>query len=107
MTQLDPIIHPLPRFKICAVLNAYQAVGAGESVRREMQFAVLRKEVDMSAASLSKQLNVLEDTGYIERFREYGSTRSKDKVWVMLSEQGVKAFEEHLAALKEAAGGSF
>ncbi len=102
MAALDPVIHTLNRFKICAALNAF---GAGEGqVRKEMKFAALREEVGISDATLSKQLGTLEDHGYVSRFREYGSSRGKDTVWVMLTTAGKSAFEGHLAALREMVG---
>ncbi|MHC2797947.1 transcriptional regulator [Corynebacterium hesseae] len=104
MSELDPIIHPLNRFKICATLNAFGARQGGE-VNREMKFAVLRDRTELSDASLSKQLGVLEQAGYVTRFREYGTSRAKDSVWVALTEQGKIAFDGHLAALKDLAEG--
>ena len=104
MSELDPIIHPLNRFKICATLNAFGARQGGE-VNREMKFAVLRDRTELSNASLSKQLGVLEQAGYVTRFREYGTSRAKDSVWVALTEQGKIAFDGHLAALKDLAEG--
>ena len=104
MSGLDPIIHPLNRFKICATLNAFGARQGGE-VNREMKFAVLRDRTELSDASLSKQLGVLEQAGYVTRFREYGTSRAKDSVWVALTEQGKIAFDGHLAALKDLAEG--
>ncbi|ERS53253.1 MULTISPECIES: transcriptional regulator [Corynebacterium] len=101
LSDIDPVIYPLNRFKICAVLNARGAVEG--QVRREMRFAALREEVDQSAATLSKQLTALEKEGYISRFREYGSSRDKDTVWVMLTATGKSAFDAHLAALKSLA----
>lgn len=103
MSGLDPIIHPLNRFKICATLNAFGATQGGE-VNREMKFAMLRDRTELSDASLSKQLGALEEAGYVTRFREYGTSRAKDSVWVALTEQGKIAFDGHLAALKQLAG---
>ena len=104
MNGLDPVIHPLNRFKICATLNAFGATQGGE-VNREMKFAMLRDRTELSDASLSKQLGALEKAGYVTRFREYGSTRAKDTVWVTLTATGAQAFENHTAALREIAGG--
>ena len=104
MSELDPVIHPLNRFKICATLNAFGATQGGE-VNREMKFAMLRARTELSDASLSKQLVALEKAGYVTRFREYGTSRAKDSVWVALTEQGKIAFDGHLAALKELAEG--
>lgn len=103
MSGVDPIIHPLNRFKICATLNAFGATQGGE-VNREMKFAVLRDRTELSDATLSKQLGALESAGYVTRFREYGSSRAKDSVWVALTESGKAAFDGHLTALKELAG---
>lgn len=104
MSELDPIIHPLNRFKICATLNAFGATQGGD-VNREMKFAMLRDHTELSDASLSKQFGALEQAGYVTRFREYGTSRAKDSVWVALTEQGKIAFDDHLAALKDLAEG--
>ena len=96
--MIDPVIHPLNRLKICAALRA---AGATEGeVRREMRFGRLREITELSDATLSKQLSVLEEHGYITRFREYGSSRAKDTVWVTLTRAGEQALEGHLDALK-------
>lgn len=99
--MIDPVIHPINRLKICAVLSA---AGAVESdVRYEMRFSALRDAVDVTDATLSKQLGALEDAGYITRFREYGASRAKDVVWVTLTAKGKEAFDGHVAALREIA----
>lgn len=100
--QLDPVIHPLNRFKICAVLNAYGATEG--AVNQEMEFSSLAREVDLSPSALSKQLSALQEAEYVSRFREYGSTRGKDTVWVSLTTRGRAAFQKHLTALKDIAG---
>ncbi len=97
MSGLDPIIHPLNRFKICATLNAFGATQGGE-VNREMKFAMLRDRTELSDASLPKQLGALEEAGYVTRFREYGTSRAKDSVWVALTEQGKTRFRRPLGS---------
>ena len=102
MSGLDPLIHPLSRFKVCATLRA---AGATEgNVRREMKFKNLGEATELTDSTLSKHLGALEKAGYIVRNREYGATRAKDTVWVMLTERGTRAFDGHLAALQELAG---
>ena len=101
---IDPVIHPLARLKICAALFHGGAVEKQTS-RHEMRFSALRDQLQMSDSALSKQLATLEEHGYITRFREYGSTRAKDTVWVTLTETGAQAFEQHTAALREIADG--
>lgn len=101
---IDPVIHPLARLKICAALFHGGAVEK-QSSRFEMRFSALRDQLQMSDSALSKQLATLEEHGYVTRFREYGSSRAKDTVWVTLTETGAQAFERHTAALREIAGG--
>lgn len=101
MAQLDPVIHPLNRLRICATLNA--AGATQEGVHREMKFAALRDAVGLSDASLSKQLGHLQEAGYITRNREYGLTRAGDTVWVQLTASGKRAFDGHIAALRQIA----
>lgn len=101
--SFDPIIHPISRLRICAALDAAGATKGERRVDREMKFAVLRDLTDLSDATLSKQLGVLESHGYVRRYREYGSSRAKDTVWVSLTEAGGRALRGHLAALRQIA----
>lgn len=100
---LDPVIHPINRLRICAALNSAGAL-EGDGPDREMKFAVLRDLVNLSDATLSKQLGALESAGYVNRHREYGSSRAKDTVWISLTATGAGAFRRHLAALRHIAG---
>lgn len=104
MSGIDPVIHPLARLRICAALYHAGAVEKQTS-RHEMRFGALKDKVDLSDSALSKQLATLEEHGYVTRFREYGSTRARDTVWVTLTAAGARAFENHTAALREIAGG--
>ena len=104
MSGINPVIHPLARLKICAALYHAGAVEKQTS-RHEMRFGALKDKVDLSDSALSKQLATLEEHGYVTRFREYGSTRARDTVWVTLTAAGARAFENHTAALREIAGG--
>lgn len=101
---IDPVIHPLTRLKICAALYHAGAVEK-QSSRHEMRFGALAQMAALSDSALSKQLATLEEHGYVARFREYGSSRAKDTVWVTLTAAGATAFERHTAALREIAGG--
>lgn len=99
---IDSLIHPLPRLKICATLNNAGAVRMPDG--KEMAFGTLRNAVGLSDASLSKHLKALEEAHYVSRFREYGSARKNDTVWVSLTEQGHHAFTQHVTALRAIAG---
>ncbi|MCP1386931.1 transcriptional regulator [Corynebacterium sp. TA-R-1] len=104
MSAIDPVIHPLGRLQICATLFHSGAVET-QTGRQEMRFAALKDAVGLSDSALSKQLTALEEHGYVTRFREYGASRAKDTVWVTLTAEGARAFEGHVAALKEIAAG--
>ena len=60
--------------------------------------------MDTTDATLSKQLSALEEHGYVTRFREYGSSRAKDTVWVTLTNAGLAAYRGHMDALRSIAG---
>ena len=93
--ELDPVIHPINRLRICATLYS-----AGATDGRQMKYSTLAELTELPADTLSKQLKHLEDRGYISRTREYGSTRAKDAVWVALTETGTRAYVQHVEALK-------
>ncbi|MFG6303892.1 helix-turn-helix domain-containing protein [Corynebacterium aurimucosum] len=93
--ELDPVIHPINRLRICATLYS-----AGATDGRQMKYSKLAELTELPADTLSKQLKHLEDHGYISRTREYGSTRAKDAVWVALTEAGAQAYAQHVEALK-------
>lgn len=93
--ELDPVIHPINRLRICAALYS-----AGATDGRQMKYSTLAELTELPADTLSKQLKHLEDRGYISRAREYGSTRAKDAVWVTLTEAGAQAYVQHVEALK-------
>ncbi|NTS21914.1 helix-turn-helix transcriptional regulator, partial [Bacteroides fragilis] len=54
---------------------------ADATMRMEMRFSSLRDETGLSDATLSKQLNTLEEAGLVSRFREYGSRRMPRCAW--------------------------
>lgn len=90
--MLDAVIHPLPRLRICALLDPVT----------EEEFAVLRELLGVSDSALSKQLAALSDAGYVEQRRALRAGRSR--VWTRLTPQGRRAFRSHVAALTELTG---
>lgn len=92
--ELNPVIHPINRLRICATLYS-----AGATDSRQMKYSTLAELTELPADTLSKQLKHLEGCGYISRAREYGSTRAKDTVWVTLTEAGAQAYVQHVEAL--------
>lgn len=91
----DPTIHPPTRLRICAVLAPLD----------EVEFAVVRDEVDVSDSVLSKQVGRLEEAGYVSVIKRSFETRQR--TWLALTQRGRKAFASHMAELQrlaEAAG---
>ncbi|KAM9863836.1 transcriptional regulator [Leucobacter sp. BZR 635] len=89
--SLDPVIHPLPRLRICALLDPVT----------EEEFGALRELLGVSDSALSKQLAALSDADYTGQRRAIRGGRSR--VWVRLTPQGRRAFRAHVAALTELA----
>lgn len=88
MTELDPVIHPTHRLRICAML----AVGT------TLELSVVKNHLDLSPSALSKQVAALVDSGYVKQERLGSDSR---RVWLSLTRQGRKAYQSHVAALQE------
>ncbi|TQF70163.1 transcriptional regulator [Pseudoalteromonas luteoviolacea] len=88
MPELDPIIHAPNRLRICAML----------ATSAELDFRLLKEQLDVSDSVLSKQLKALEDANYIEAKKR--SYNGRPRTWVSLTELGQSAFNNHVAALK-------
>jgi DNA-binding transcriptional ArsR family regulator len=59
VSDLDPVIHPAKRLRLAAVLAAHD----------DVSFAHLRATLGLSDPDLSRQLQVLEDAGYVRSRR--------------------------------------
>ncbi|WP_436536867.1 transcriptional regulator [Actinoplanes sp. HUAS TT8] len=86
--ELDPIIHPTHRLRICAMLVAGGTV----------ELSVIKDHLDLSPSALSKQVAALVDAGYVKQERLGSDTR---RVWLSMTRPGRKAYEGHVAALRE------
>lgn len=96
MNAPDPVIHPLPRLAICATLYGARAFEGCN----EMRFSRLAQATQLSVSALSKHLSHLEKAGYLSKFREIGSTRAKDVLWLQLTDAGHQAYLAHMEALR-------
>lgn len=86
--DLDPIIHPLQRLRICALL---------EPVTEE-EFVTIRDLIGVTDSALSKQIGALVDAGYVEQRR---ATRAgRRRLWLRLTAVGRVALLRHVAALR-------
>lgn len=85
--ELDPVIHPIPRLRICALLDPVT----------EEEFSTLRDLLGTTDSALSKQIATLAEAGYVEQRR--ASRGGRSRVWVALTSSGRRAFRQHLDAL--------
>jgi len=92
MHQFDTAIHAPNRLKICAIL----------STSSEIDFKLIKEQLQVSDSVLSKHLKVLQEAKYIllKKRSEFGRQRT----WVSLTSGGEKAFRNHVAALKAIVG---
>ncbi|MDQ7048151.1 MAG: transcriptional regulator [Enterobacterales bacterium] len=92
MSSLDPVIHAPNRLKICAML----------STSAELEFKLIKEQLDVSDSVLSKHLKALEVSTYIrlQKRTEFG----RQKTWISLTSNGREAFKKHVNALKRIVG---
>lgn len=91
--DLDPVVHPTHRLKICAALDAGTTV----------EMAVIKDALGLSASALSKQVSALVEAGYVAQERSHRDSR---RIWLTLTPQGTKAYRSHVRALQEIVAGS-
>ena len=86
--RLDPLIHAPIRLSIMAYLSEVDRA----------EFALVRDAVELTAASLSKQVSLLEEAGYVTV--EKGYVGKRPRTWLSLTPAGRAAMARHLAALR-------
>ncbi len=88
---LDDLLgHPV-RFSITALLAAASKV----------EFSFVRDHLEVTDSMLSKQVSTLEQAGYVKV--DKGFVGKRGRTWLSLTREGRRAFERHLAALREIA----
>jgi DNA-binding MarR family transcriptional regulator len=92
--RLGEVIHQPVRFSIMAALAA----------ATEAEFGFVRDAVEISDSTLSKQVTVLEQAGYVDVRKGYVGKRPR--TWLRITPAGRSAFAEHLDTLRQIAGES-
>ncbi|MHB8531783.1 MAG: transcriptional regulator [Solirubrobacteraceae bacterium] len=87
--RFDELIHPSTRLSLVALLAATDWA----------DFAFLRDQLELSDSALSKQLSTLEEAGYVRIDRPLRERRRR--VRARLTDAGRRAFQGHVAALRE------
>lgn len=90
--QLDPVVHFPIRLSIMAVLLEVD----------EAEFRFVTDTVEISAVTLSRQMSILEDAGYV-RVRK-GHVGRRPRTWLALTPTGRQRFTAHLQALQAITG---
>ena len=86
--QLDPLVH----FPIRLSIMAYLAAVA------EAEFAAVAEAIEITAPTLSKQVTLLEEAGYLTVRKGYVGKRPR--TWLALSPTGRTALAGHLDTLR-------
>jgi len=89
--RFNTLIHAPNRLQICAFLAPLE----------EVEFQILRVELDVSDSVLSKHIKQLEQAGYVKQRKN--KSEGRQRTWVRLVEEGRQAFEEHIEELKRIA----
>lgn len=92
--RLNETIHAPVRFSILGTLREAD----------QAEFGFVRDTVEVSDSVLSRQVSVLEAAGLVKVHKGYVGKRPR--TWLSMTRAGRQAFEDHLAALREIAGGS-
>ena len=89
MKELNPLLHSQLRLAVMSILMNVE----------EADFVYLRQKTESTAGNLSVQLDKLSSAGYITV--EKGFVGKKTRTVCKITEQGRKAFEEYVDALKQ------
>lgn len=95
-SSFDNIIHAPVRLRICGLLHQAD----------NLDFAVLRDALEVSDATLSKNVKILASAGYVSS-RKGASVDRRDArqiTWLSLTMAGRSAFDAHVHALQKIAG---
>lgn len=88
MKELDPLLHSQLRLAVMSILMNVE----------EADFVYLKEKTESTAGNLSVQLEKLSNIGYISV--EKGFSGRKTRTVCRITEQGRKAFEEYVEALR-------
>lgn len=65
------------------------------------EFRFVRDHVEVTDSMLSKQMSLLQEAGYVKV--DKGHVGKMPRTWLSLTTEGRRAFDRHLAALREIA----
>jgi DNA-binding MarR family transcriptional regulator len=86
--ELSNVVHQRVRLGILTVLRQVSRV----------DFAFLRDRLDLTDGNLSRNLAVLEESGYVTIEKSFEGKRPR--TWIAITAEGARALEEEVAALR-------
>lgn len=89
MKEQNPLLHSQLRLAVMSILMNVE----------EADFVYLREKTESTAGNLSVQLDKLSSAGYISV--EKGFVGKKTRTTCQITEEGRKAFEDYVDALKQ------
>src|SRR5262245_24857297 len=92
MEELDEVIHQSMRLRIVAALNALP----GEET---LEFKELKSLLGATDGNLGAHITTLENAGYVRVQKDF--VGKKPRTRVSLTKPGRKAFEKHVARLRD------
>lgn len=92
LTDLDPLLHSQLRLGVMSILISVSSA----------EFTYLKEKTHSTAGNLSVQLDKLSEAGYIRIEKSFKG--KKPLTTCRITEQGIKAFEDYVNALKQYIG---
>ncbi len=92
MKELNPLLHSQLRLAVMSILMNVD----------EADFVYLKEKTDSTAGNLSIQIDKLSSAGYISV--EKGFVGKKTRTVCKITDNGIKAFEEYVEALRDYIG---
>ena len=89
MKELNPLLHSQLRLAVMSILMNVE----------EADFVYLREKTESTAGNLSVQLDKLSSAGYISVEKRF--VGKKTRTTCQITEEGRKAFEDYVDALKQ------
>lgn len=93
LKELNPLLHSELRLAIISILTNVA----------EADFTYLKAQTNATSGNISVQLDKLQKAGYIEVEKSF--VGKKPRTTCRISDEGRKAFEEYVEALKSYLGG--
>ena len=90
--RFDEVIHARNRLQICSLLAAVDSA----------DFATVQRALGVSDYVVSKHLKLLVQAGYVTSHKE--RARGRTRTWLILTDTGRTALQEHLAELRRITG---